>query len=187
MSKRTLVITFGVIELVTSAMIAVRPFGVKNTQATPAAVQSEDKDNQELARLFQEDQSDRTSEENIDWRVVGPRDKTRQARVKELCRGDLLNTGADYYHAAMVLQHAEAPGDYLLAHELCVVAIAKGNQDAKWLAAASEDRFLMSIGRPQRFGTQYQAEGPHGEFKLYRMENGVTGGMRAAMDVPAPK
>jgi hypothetical protein len=184
---RTLMITLGVIAFFALAMIAVRPLGIKNTRATPAASQPADKDNQQLARLFQEDQTDRAPEENIDWKVVGPRDIARQARVKELCRGGMLNTGADYYHAAMVLQHGEAPEDYLLAHELCVVALAKGNQDARWLAAATEDRFLMSIGRPQRFGTQYQADGPNAEFKLYQMEEGVTDPMRSAMNVPAPK
>jgi len=56
----------------------------------------------------------------------------------------------------MILQHAEAPEDNLLAHELCVVAISKGNFEAKWLAAASEDRFLMRIDRPRRFGTQFR-------------------------------
>jgi len=187
MSMRTLMITVGVVVFFVMAIISVQPFGIKNSRATGAGGQSADKDNQELARLYQEDQSDRAPEENIDWQVVGPRDKTREARVKALCNADMLNTGADYYHAAMVLQHAGAPEDYLLAHELCVVAIAKGNQDAKWLAAATEDRFLMSIGRPQRFGTQYQADGPHADFNLYQMEKGVTAGMRTALDVPPPK
>jgi hypothetical protein len=144
-------------------------------------------DNLELARLYDEDQSDRTPEDKIDWKVVGPRDKAREARAKQLYTGDMLQSGADYYHVAMILQHAEAPEDYLLAHELCVVSVTKGNQDAKWLAAASEDRFLMSIGRPQRFGTQYQAAGPNGDFQLYKMEPGVTDVVRRAMNVPSPK
>jgi hypothetical protein len=117
-----------------------------------------DKDNPELARLYQEDQADRVSKDGkpIDWNVVEPRDKAREKRVKELYANNQLRTGADYYHVAMVLQHASAPEDYLLAHELCVVAISKGDERAKWLAAASEDRFLMGIGRPQRFATQFR-------------------------------
>jgi hypothetical protein len=49
----------------------------------------------------------------------------------------------------------------LLAHEFCVVAIMKGKNDREtaWLAASAEDRFLMNIGRPQRFGTQFRSEG----------------------------
>ena len=62
--------------------------------------------------------------------------------------------------APMVLQHASRPEDYLLAHEFCVVALAKGEKSARWLAAATEDRFLMNLKRPQRFGTQYFSSGP---------------------------
>jgi hypothetical protein len=31
----------------------------------------------------------------------------------------------------VILQHANAPEDYLSAHELCVVAISKGNKEAR--------------------------------------------------------
>jgi hypothetical protein len=173
--------------LVVFALIGLSWSDPLRSPAMPTSEPSTATDNQELGRLFREDQSDRTPEENIDWKVVGPSDKAREARVKELSRQNMLNTGADYYHGAMILQHAETSEDYLLAHELCVIAISKGNQDAKWLAAASEDRFLMSIGRPQRFGTQYRADGPNAEFKLYQMQEGITDAMRIAMDVPTPK
>ena len=73
--------------------------------------------------------------------------------------------------------------ELLLAHELCVVAIGKGEKRAKWLAAASEDRFLMNIGRPQRFGTQFRADGG-GPFRLYKVEDGVTDDLRKEFGVP---
>lgn len=107
----------------------------------------------ELARMFTEDQSDRRAEA-IDWEQVGPRDAARLARVKQLYRGQKLTAGLDYFYAAMVLQHSPNTEDTLLAHEFCVVAVSQGIEAAKWLAAASEDRFLHRIGRPQRFGTQ---------------------------------
>src|SRR5579883_72145 len=97
--------------------------GRAEAQTAPAA-----KDNEELARMFAEDQADRQPEDGkpIDWRVVGPRDKERLAKARELYSGGKLATGADYYHTAMILQHSAAPGDHLLAHELCVVAVGKG-------------------------------------------------------------
>ena|SRR5687767_1960377 len=147
------------------------------------------KDNEELARMHREDQADRTPAEGkpIDWATVGPRDKARLARVKELYTQNRLQTGADYYHAAMILQHGEVPEDYLLAHEFCVVAISKGKNDGytKWLAAASEDRFLMNIGRPQRFATQYRSDGPNLPIKLYTVDPGVTDELRRALNVPS--
>jgi hypothetical protein len=83
----------------------------------------------------------------------------------------------------MVLQHASTPEDYLLAHELCVVAIFKG-VDARWLAAASEDRFLLSIKRLQRFGTQSGKVGD-APWSLGEFDPSVTDGHRAEMKVPS--
>jgi hypothetical protein len=53
-------------------------------QSDPQASQPRDLD--ELARLYDEDQGDRQPPggKPIDWSVVGPRDRRREARVKEL-------------------------------------------------------------------------------------------------------
>ena len=85
----------------------------------------------------------------------------------------------------MILQHGDVAEDYLLAHEFCVVAISKGDKRAKWLAAASEDRFLMNIDRPQRFATQFRCDGPNCEFHLYKLDAGVTDELRKVLDVPS--
>jgi hypothetical protein len=165
---------------------AVRPFvaSLPLVAEGPAA----ERDNEELARLYAEDQADRKPKEgqDIDWDVVLPRDRKREARVKELYEKGELRTGKDYYHAAMVLQHAARPEDFLLAHELCIVAVAKGEKThALWLAAASEDRFLMHLDRPQRFGTQYRG-GPKNEpIRLYKVGTGVTDALRKEFHAPA--
>lgn len=144
-------------------------------------------DDPELARLYDEDQADRmpAAGKAIDWSVVGPRDKVRRARVYALYEADELRTGKDYQRAAMVLQHAEKPDEYLLAHEFCIVALSKGERDARWLAAATEDRFLMNIARPQRFGTQYRSSGPDDKLKLYEVGKGVTDALRRELGVPS--
>jgi len=140
-------------------------------------------DSEELRRLHDEDQADRAAEA-IDWSVVGPRDHARLKRVKELFESDGLHTANDYYRSAMILQHGEAPEDFLLAHEFCVVAIlkAKIERESAWLAASAEDRFLMNIGRPQRFGTQFRSEGA-GPLRLYTIGDGVTDELRRLMGV----
>src|SRR5262245_19609308 len=98
--------------------------------------ESAPRDLDELAKLYAEDQADRLpgGGKPIDWSVVGPRDRRREARVKELYEAESLRTGKDFHRAAMVLQHASRPEDYLLAHEFCVVALSKGDQEARWLA-----------------------------------------------------
>lgn len=174
-----------VILVVLAGVIPGKQLTPRSTLAHSAAT-SVEKDSEELARLFREDQSDRASRDGkpIDWKAVDARDHAREKRVKEFYANNQLHTGADYYHVAMVLQHASDPEDYLLAHELCVVAISKGEERAKWLAAASEDRFLMQIGRPQRFATQFRSEG-NSPMRLYQTDQGVTDELRQALNVPS--
>lgn len=142
-------------------------------------------DNAELTRMFQEDQDDRKPGlHGIDWSVVKPRDDARLKRTREFYASGTLRTGADWLHAALILQHSSEPDDYLLAHEMCVAALAQGEKGAKWLVAATEDRFLMAIGRQQRFGTQYEAAEEPGKFRLAPTAPQVTDELRAAVGAP---
>jgi hypothetical protein len=143
-------------------------------------------DNGEVARLYEDDQTDRSPKDGsaIDPAILIPRDRDREARIKALYRVSKVRTGKDYYRAAMILQHANEPEDYLLAHEFCIVALAKGEPKARWLAAASEDRFLMKIGRSQRFGTQYHSSKLEDPVRLYNIEPGVTDALRSELGVP---
>lgn len=151
-------------------------------------------DNEEVARLYREDQADRQSQDGkpIDWQVVGPRDESRRKRVVEMLNAGELKTGRDYFNAATIFQHGDRPADYLLCHELCVTAVFKAGHGetaswiatAKWLAAASEDRFLLSIGRGQRFGTQFTSDGRNQPWHLDKIDPGVSDGMRKTWGVP---
>jgi len=154
---------------------------VSSQTSSPDAVL---RDSEELKRLRDEDQGDRVPKV-IDWSVVTPRDRARLRRVKELFAADGLHTANDYRRSALILQHGEAPEDFLLAHEFCVVAMIKGKNDMESasLAALAEDRFLMNIGRPQRFGTQFRSEGA-GPLRLYAVGDGVTDELRRLMGVP---
>jgi hypothetical protein len=156
--------------------------------AIPATHLTEAVDHEEVRRLHDEDQADRSaaSDQDADWSVIEPRDTARRERVKALFASGALQTANDYYHAAMVLQHGDAPDDFLLAHEFCVVAITKGRNDrgTRWLAASAEDRFLMSIGRPQRFATQFRSVGD-APARLHEVDESVTDQLRGLMDAPS--
>jgi hypothetical protein len=142
-------------------------------------------DNAELTRMFQADQDDRKPGlHGIDWAVVKPRDDARLARARELYASGRLRTGADWWHAAMILQHSSDADDYLLAHEMSVAAVVKGDENAKWLVAATEDRFLMRIGRKQRFGTQYEPADAPGRYRLASTDPAVTDELRAVLNAP---
>lgn len=112
--------------------------------------------NAEMTAIFDADQADRQRGPNIDWKIVGPADQRRQARTQAMLDAGLLHSGEDYYHAAFVFQHGSEPGDYLKAHALAAIAAARGKPSAAWIAAATLDRYLQSIGQPQVYGTQFQ-------------------------------
>ena len=52
------------------------------------------------------------------------------------------------------------------------------------LADKREDRFLGSIGRSQRFATQYNSSGPNAPFRLAPVEDGVTDALRRELNAP---
>ena len=186
--KTSTPLLFTLLVLLSPVCVAAEP------SPAPAAATPAPKDNDEVAALYVEDQADRQppAGKSIDWKIVQPRDQARQKRVMELYAAGELKTGKDYYHAGMILQHGDKPEDYLLCHELCVAAVFKAGRSeraswlpsARWLAAASEDRFLLSIGRAQRFGTQFSGEGENPHWTLDKMESGVTDELRKAWSVP---
>ncbi len=113
--------------------------------------------NAEMTAIFDADQADRQAE-RIDWSIVGPADKKRQTRTEELLSSGALRSGDDFYHAAFIFQHGSVADDYLKAHILAMIATARGNPGAVWIASATLDRYLQSIGKPQVIGTQYKMQ-----------------------------
>lgn len=83
------------------------------------------------------------------------------ARVREIALADSLKSDKDFELAARLLLSSLEPEDLLSAHVLSVCATfkAKGTA-ARALCAETLDRFLLSIGRPQRFGTVREQEKP---------------------------
>lgn len=134
----------------------------------PSVAAADAKDSTEMKRIFDEDQGDRknfapnmTPKQQVDWiNKTGMRDAQRRKRVMELLKQNTLQTGNDFEEAAFIFQHGDKPDDYLLAHTLAMVAIAKGKSKARWIAAATLDRYLQKIKQPQIFGTQY-SQGPN--------------------------
>lgn len=114
--------------------------------------------NPEMAQIFSADQADCAAGLAIDWAKVGARDKERQTATRKLLAEGALKTGTDFRAAAFVFQHGDSPDDYLLAHTLALVAVAKGERDAMWIATATLDRYLIAIQQPQIYGTQYSRD-----------------------------
>lgn len=87
-------------------------------------------------------------------------DVRRRLAVDSVLAAGGARTANDFYHAAMIHQHGADTTAYRMAHELAARAVAldPDHADARWLAAASWDRYLDASGRPQWYGTQYRCD-----------------------------
>lgn len=115
--------------------------------------------NPEMTRIFEADQAPRLAGSKADWKLVAREDDARRSRTLELLSSGALKSGDDFWHAAFIFQHGGEASDYLLAHTLAVVAVARGRPDASWIAAATLDRYLQKIGQKQIYGTQFGSKG----------------------------
>lgn len=136
--------------------------------------------NEELRELYEADQADRLAETMPADMVE--RDRARLRRVADLLDAGAAESGEDFYHAAMVFQHGNGPEDFQRARELALRAAEMGHRPGRWLAAAALDRWLMTRGEPQKYGTQYRASGDR--YELYRVDPATTDEERAEWDVP---
>lgn len=150
-------------------------------QAEPAGRPS----SAEMRAIFDADQADREGGgAAIDWTAVSARDEARRVRTLELLGAGGLHSGDDFSRAAFVFQHGTGTDDILVAHTLAMIATARGKPEAAWIAAASLDRYLMRIGQPQIYGTQFMS--PPGQPTTQEPYNRalISDALRAALGVP---
>ncbi len=142
--------------------------------------------NTDMTRILDEDQKPRQSAavSQADWVTINKQDEERRRQVRELLTRGALHTGEDFQNAALVFQHGSTPGDYLLAHTLAMIAVARGSSGALWIATASLDRYLNSIKQPQIYGTQF-----HNKDRVWTQEpydrTVVSDGLRRQLGVPS--
>lgn len=123
---------------------------------TSTTVQTQGPASAELQALKAADQAARqftTQPTPEQWKAIEVGDLRREERVRELLRANQVITSQDLDAAALIMQHGGDPDDYLLARELSILSCAKGGFHS--LPALAEDRYLHSIKRLQRFGTQF--------------------------------
>lgn len=131
--------------------------------------QNNSKDNTELLRMYENDQSERMNG-NPDWKELNQRDAKRRQRVSELLASKKVITAMDFYRAAMIFQHGTDTIDSGKAVELMKKAVKLDSTMNKWLLAAAIDRDLMRKGEPQIYGTQYVKNGNDQPFELYKID-----------------
>ncbi|UTH75749.1 hypothetical protein [Chromobacterium sp. IIBBL 290-4] len=141
--------------------------------------------------LYQQDQADRKQlksqpSEKQDWPALRARDQQRRETMLQLLREAKLHSSADYFAAAMVFQHGDSADDYRLAFSLATLAqtLDDAKPETRWLTAASWDRLLLKLGKPQWYGTQFERDAA-GKLKLSPIDAAaVDDAERARLNVP---
>lgn len=86
------------------------------------------------------------------------RDSIRLKQVRKNYSQDKISEPIDKFHAAFVLHHSNNSKDYKIASKLASEAAGseklKDNYMVQWLQKASYDRYMLSIGKPEKYNTQ---------------------------------
>ena len=154
------------------------------SQSRPYRLDQRWPDNADMKALFDADQGARSSEKPIDWKIVGAQDADRRVATQKLLDAGKLWSANDYWRAAFIFQHGDAPADYLKAHSLAVIAAAKGKSSATWIAAATLDRYLQAIGQKQIYGTQFSGKDGEPMTQEPYDRTVISDGLRRASGVP---
>ena len=155
--------------------------GFKENKQSPEA---------ELELLFNNDQSDRNNHlRSENMALYLEREKERETRARSIYEllqsGELELSPQATLHLAWLFHHRGLSEDYKIAFELAKKSAEQGEKDALWLQAAAEDRYLISIGKNQKWGTQFKKD-ENGEWEYLAPveENEVTDEERKEMNVP---
>ncbi len=137
-----------------------------------------------LEQLYTEDQAVRQAgiETPVDIIRFFAGDWIRVRKVRRIVVADLLITADDYANAASILQHGENSADYLQAQQLSLKAYELGHTEMRRHSALAEDRYLISIGQPQKYGTQFACE-PETGWQISPVDPDITDEDRLQMDV----
>lgn len=135
------------------------------------------------SKLFKQDQRDRKNPNfETDWNTIAKRDLIHRKLVIAKLKRSEIRSAKEFYVAAMIFQHGTCPEQYLFANVLARTAMDRGSVPAKWLYAATLDRYLLSIGKTQKYGTQYRVV--NGKSVLLPFDQGTTDAERAKYNVP---
>lgn len=134
-----------------------------------------------MAALFSADQTARQLPVS-DPQKLNAEDTARRVEVLEYILNGQIHSARDLVYAAFIFQHGDCSEHYHLANRLAQIALDTGYAEARWIYAAALDRYLMSMGQPQKFGTQYTWV--NGEYQLYTVDPTTSDAEREKYDVP---
>ncbi|MFL6209232.1 MAG: hypothetical protein ACJ74W_10310 [Pyrinomonadaceae bacterium] len=142
-----------------------------------------------LRELAREDQAARKGE-----KIARTDEERGKLVLAELGQGT-VKTPEDRFNAALVLQHtgltfceqrlvSTSPDNYLLAHYLFKSAFEAGYKDARYLVAASIDRYLSLTAGYQKYGTNRFTNQATGQEEWAPIDRKTSDAERAKYGVP---
>ncbi len=125
-----------------------------NLYAPPALPPPTFSVNDQLSYMYKTDQGDRLA---LRFLKLNKRDQERLERVVELHEQEVIKSPENLYQAATILQHGTKSEHYELAYILAKQASETGYDNAEGLWKAAYDRWMLSLGKSQEYGTQSTA------------------------------
>ncbi|MFD2515391.1 hypothetical protein ACFSRY_16070 [Pontibacter locisalis] len=126
----------------------------------PAVVHSGDASDK-LAHAYKTDQADRMTIKAYLSMLndsMAKRDSIRLEQVTLLYKESQISKPIDKFHAAFIFHHSKKSTLFetaqKLAGEAASVSELKDNYVVQWLAKATYDRWMVSLGKAQKYGTQ---------------------------------
>ncbi|MBC3539334.1 hypothetical protein ACFSC6_17500 [Rufibacter sediminis] len=125
------------------------------------AVSSTGEASDKLAYAYQMDQADRMTIKThlgLPNDNMKERDSVRLEQVQQLYMQNQISKPIDKFHAAFIFHHSKKSALFEIAQQLAGEAASvneiKKNYVVQWLAKATYDRWMVSLGKPQKYGTQ---------------------------------
>ena len=125
---------------------------VPNLYTPPAIPSSTLSINEQLDYMYETDQGDRLA---LRFLNLDQRDQERIQRVMKILKQGKTLSPENLFQAAAILEHGNKSEHYELAYSLAKQANETGYENELWKAAY--DRWMLSLGNPQVYGTQSAA------------------------------
>lgn len=115
---------------------------------------------EKLEYAYSTDQSDRKQLKSYVG-ILGKldqRDEERLTQVMDLHQQDQIIDPMNKFYAAFIYHHSDNSKDFKIASQLAAAAAQdpglKDHYQVQWLARASYDRYMVSIGKEEKYNTQ---------------------------------
>ena len=122
------------------------------------AIRNSGSASERLEYAYKTDQKDRMLLKSYVLGDMNERDELRLKQVKEIESQDVELKPLDKFHAAFVYHHSDNSDDYAMASKLAAAAAEaqelKDHYQVQWLRKAAYDRWMVSMGKPEKYNTQ---------------------------------